>query len=164
MAEQRNKRLATVVVRSTGLVFMWLVATALACAGIFLLRHVEPWRGFVGVGALFCAQGFIAELAGFRVGPNGVSFPRRIFPGVAFPTLWRRRVPAKEISRIDSLGDRAALFYLNSTERVAVVFPHPQSRRIFLRHLDAALEARRSTRNPALDRCHGAKQISSGTI
>jgi hypothetical protein len=121
---------------------------------------VEPWRGFVALIGMFCAQAFLAEAFGYRVGRTGVSFPRRLFPTFPFPILWRRRIPEKSISRVDALGERAALFYLTSTERVPVLFPDHQSRRVLLRRLDHTLESGRMARSHAVDRSPGPQSAA----
>jgi hypothetical protein len=160
MGDQHNQTFATVVVRSTGAVVFWLVASAVALAGLYWLRDVEPWRGVVALIGVFCAQVFFAEAVGYRVGRTGVSFPRRLFPPFPFPVFWRRRIPEKSISRVDALGDRAALFYLTSTERVPLLFPDHQSRRVFLRHLDHSLELGRIARSHAVDRTLSSKSAT----
>ncbi|WP_363346445.1 hypothetical protein [Methylocystis echinoides] len=61
----------------------------------------------------------------------------------------------RDISRIDALGERAALFYLTSTERIELVFPGGHSRHIFMRFLAKALEARRQPRRPSVQARQG---------
>ncbi len=107
--------------------------------------------------ALFVGQGFVAELIGFWCDRDSLSFPRRIFPGMGFPTIWRRKIPLRKISRMDALGERVILFYLSSTERVAVVFPNNRSRRQFMHFLSEALESRQlARRHSAAGRSHEA--------
>jgi hypothetical protein len=97
---------------------------------------VLDYRVFFGLVALFSAQAFLAEAIGIRANAQKVSFPRRLFPHLGFPTLWRRRIALKNISRIDSLDEQTVRFLLNSTELVDLLFPDSMSKRHFLRYVD----------------------------
>lgn len=136
----------SVAVRSLLVAGIWFIGLALARLSYFMFQGGEPARALPGLAALFCGQGFASELLGFRCDPGGISFPRRVFPGIGFPTFWRRSIPARKISRVDALGERAALLYLTSTERVELVFPDGHGRRVFLRYLSEIMEARRQGR------------------
>lgn len=100
---------------------------------------VLDYRVFFGLLALFSAQAFLAEAIGIRAHAQKVSFPRRLFPRLGFPTLWRRRIALKDISRVDSLDERTIRFFLNSTELVDLLFPDSASKRHFLRYVDKEL-------------------------
>jgi hypothetical protein len=80
---------------------------------------------------LFGLQGFAAEMLGLRADEAGFSFPRRLFLRFGFPVLWRRRIPAKMVSRIDTLDSRTVQFYLTSCERVDFVFPDDEKMKRF---------------------------------
>ena len=97
------------------------------------------YRVVSGPLALFGAQAFLAEAIGFRANTQKVSFPRRLFPHLGFPPLWRRRIALKDISRADSLNERTVRFFLNTTELVDLLFPDSTSKRHFLRYVDKEL-------------------------
>ena len=82
---------------------------------------------------LFGLQGFAAEMLGVRADEAGFSFPRRLFSRFGFPVLWRRRLPARRVSRIDSLDSRTVRLYLTSCERVDFVFPDDEKMKRFMR-------------------------------
>ena len=82
---------------------------------------------------LFGLQGFAAEMLGLRADEAGFSFPRRLFSRFGFPVLWRRKIPAKRVSRIDSLDSRTVRLYLTSCERVDFVFPDDEKMKQFMR-------------------------------
>jgi hypothetical protein len=104
------------------------------------------YRVFSGLVALFGAQAFLAEAIGIRVNSQKVSFPRRLFPHLGFPTLWRRRIALKNIARVDSLDEQTVRFLLNSTELVDLLFPDSSSKRHFLRYVDKELARSVQTR------------------
>lgn len=137
-----------VAIRSLLAASVSLFCLALALTSFFLLKSGEPARILAGLIALFCGQGFVSELIGFRCDRGEVSFPRRLFPKMGFLTLWRRRISTRKISRVDTLGDRVALLYLNSTERVQLVFPDSDGRHEFTRFLGEVMESRRQARRP----------------
>lgn len=94
------------------------------------------YRVFSGLVALFSAQALLAEAIGIRADAQKISFPRRLFPHLGYPTLWRRRIALKDISRADSLNERMVRFFLNTTELVDLLFPDSTSKRQFLRFVD----------------------------
>lgn len=146
---------ASIAVRSLLAVGLWGLGLAGALASLYVFRGAEAARDLAGLIALFCGQACVAELLGFRCDSASISFPRRLLPRIGFPTLWRRRIALRDISRIDALGERAALFYLTSTERIELVFPGGHSRHIFMRFLAKALEARRQPRRPSVQARQG---------
>ncbi len=82
--------------------------------------------------ALYGLQGFLSETAGFRAGEHAISFPRRIFPGLGLLVLWRRKITAKSIARIDRyLDNRVQLFTGGRT--VEIVLAGPGGRREFMK-------------------------------
>jgi hypothetical protein len=92
--------------------------------------------------ALLCAQAFLAESIGIRASEGEISFPRRLFPLLAFPVLWRRRIPRSEISRVDSLDEHTVRLYLDSTERLDLLFPKGEDRRRFAHFLELSRQSR----------------------
>jgi hypothetical protein len=94
----------------------------------------------LGLIAIFGLQGFVAEMLGLRSDETGFSFPRRIFPGIGFPVLWRRKIPAKSVSRIDSLDSRTVQIHLASCEIIDFVLPDNEKKRRFLRFTTGVLE------------------------
>ncbi|MEK4035556.1 hypothetical protein WOC76_05745 [Methylocystis sp. IM3] len=148
---------ATMNARSSLVASYWFIGFTLALASFFVFPAGGAARVLAGLVALFCGQGFIAEWIGVRCDRDSISFPRRLFPGIGFPTVWRRRISVRKISRMDSVGQRAILFYLSSTERVAFVFPDNRSRHQVIRFLNEAIEARRhARRHAAVERNYGA--------
>lgn len=113
------------------------------------------YRVFSGLVALFSTQAFLAEAIGIRANAHKVSFPRRLFPHLGFPTLWRRRIALKDISRTDSLDERTVRFILNSTELVDLLFPDSMSKRHFLRYVHKELARSVPTRPIAAARPSG---------
>ncbi|WP_292529495.1 hypothetical protein [Methylocystis sp.] len=90
----------------------------------------------LGLMALLGLQGFLAEALGLWADENGFSIPRRIFPHLGFPVLWRRKIPGRSLSRIDAIDSRMVRLYLTSTERVDFVFADNEKRRRFLRFVN----------------------------
>ncbi len=149
----------TVTARSLPVMGSWFIVFAIALTGFFMLPADGPGRVLAGLLALFCGQALVAEWIGFRCDGRGLSYPRRIFPSFSFPTIWRRQISVRKISRMDALGERAILFYLSSTERAAVVFPDNRSRRLSMRLLSEAVETRRlSRRQTSAERTYEARQ------
>jgi hypothetical protein len=124
---------------------VWLIFAIGPILWLLLLNEpteqyaVLDYRVFFGLVALFSAQAFLAEAIGIRANAQKVSFPRRLFPHLGFPTLWRRRIALKDISRTDSLDEQTVRFLLNSTELVDLLFPDSMSKRHFLRYVDKEL-------------------------
>ncbi len=87
----------------------------------------------LGLMALLGLQGLLAEALGLWADENGFSIPRRIFPHLGFPVLWRRKILGRSLSRIDAIDSRMVRLYLTSTERVDFVFADNEKRRRFLR-------------------------------
>jgi hypothetical protein len=94
----------------------------------------------LGLIAIFGLQGFVAEMLGLRSDETGFSFPRRIFRALGFPVLWRRKIPAKSVSRIDSFDSRTVRFYLTSCELVDVVLSDNDEKRRFLQFATGVLK------------------------
>jgi hypothetical protein len=132
-------------VRSRKVCTFWLIFTFVSILCLVFLdnyTHHEfalDYRVLFSLVALFSAQAFLAEVIGLRADARGVSFPRRLFAHLGFPTLWRRRIALKDISRADSLDERTVRFHLFSTELVDVLFPDIMSRRSFLRYIGKEL-------------------------
>lgn len=132
-------------VRSRKVCTFWLIFTFVSILCLVFLdnyTHHEfalDYRVLPSLVALFSAQAFLAEAIGLRADARGVSFPRRLFAHLGFPTLWRRRIALKDISRADSLDERTVRFHLFSTELVDVLFPDIMSRRSFLRYIGKEL-------------------------
>jgi hypothetical protein len=92
------------VVRSWKNCVFWLVVS-LAPLAVLQWRGADTTRElFIGMAlvALFGLQGLVAELIGLRIRQEGLTFPRRVSPHVPFLVFWRRRVAAREISRVDT--------------------------------------------------------------
>lgn len=119
------------------------------------------YRVFSGLVALFSAQALLAEAIGIRANAQNVSFPRRLFPHLGFPTLWRRRIALKKILRADTLNERTVRFFLNTTELVDLLFPDSTSRRHFLRYVDK--EFARSVRTRPIAAAARPRGRSAGT-
>ena len=140
-----------VVIRSRKACAFWLVLTVAPILSLALLANYSrqeltlEYRALAGLIALFGVQAFLAEATGFQADSKGVSFPRRLFPHFGFPTLWRRRIPSKQISRADLLDLNMARIYRTSAERVDVLFPDIMSKRHFLHFIGREL-ARSSER------------------
>lgn len=98
------------------------------------------YRVLSGLVAFFSAQALLAEAIGIRANAQRVSFPRRLFSHLGFPTLWRRRIALKDISRADSLDERTVRLFLISTELVDLLFPDSTSKRHFLRYVGKELD------------------------
>ena len=86
----------------------------------------------IGIIVLFGLQGFAAEMLGLRGDEAGFSFPRRLFPRFGFPVLWRRRITAKRISRMDSFVSRTVRLHLTSCEVVDFVFSDDEKMKRFM--------------------------------
>ena len=140
-----------VFVRSRKACAFWLVFAVAPILSLVLLAHysrqglAQEYRTLAGLIALLGVQAFLAEAIGLRADAEGFSFPRRLLPHLGFPTLWRRRIPSKHISRADSLDLRTARIYLTSAERVDILFPDILSKRHFLSFIGEEL-ARQSRR------------------
>ena len=148
-------------VRSWKVCAFWLIFAIGPILWLFFLHEPTDqdvaldYRVFSGLIALFSAQAFLAEAVGIRANAQKVSFPRRLFPHLGFPTLWRRRIALKDISRVDSLDERTIRFFLNSTELVDLLFPDSTSKRHFLRYVDKELARSVRTRPIAAARPRG---------
>lgn len=139
-------------VRSKKICAFWSTFTFMTILG-FVISNTYPRQEFAidysAVSALlaaFSAQAFLAEAIGLRANRQRVSFPRRLFAHFGFPTLWRRQIALKDISRADSLDERTIRFYLLSTELVDILFPDIRSKRQFLRYIGEELARAPKTR------------------
>ncbi len=129
-----------VVARSWKACALWLVLGGALTAAIWPVfargeQSVETPLA-LGAIAIFVAQGFLAEFLGVRANEQAVSFPRRLFPFFPFPTLWRRQIRTRQISRVDSWGENAVRVYLGSAELVDINLPDATRKRVFLNFLD----------------------------
>lgn len=82
---------------------------------------------------LFGAQGFLAEFLGMRADASGASFPRRMFPPLGVPVLWRMRVPAECISRVDPMDRREVRVFLTSGDFIDLLLADRRQKERFLR-------------------------------
>jgi hypothetical protein len=129
---------ANIVVRSWKSCAFWFVFSAVPAS--FIALEVESEQSqrnlklsvVLGLVTLFGIQGFLAEMAGMRGDQNGFSFPRRLFPRLGFPVLWRRKIRGNRISRIDTLDPKTLRFYSKSGNRLDLVFANRQKRLEFL--------------------------------
>jgi hypothetical protein len=126
------------VVRSWKSCAFWFIFSAVPALFIALELESEQSQWNLRLGAvpglvtLFGLQGFLAEMAGVRADQNGFSFPRRLFPRFGFPVLWRRKIRANRISRIDTLDPKTLRFFLNSGNWLDLVFANREQKRSFL--------------------------------
>jgi hypothetical protein len=100
----------------------------------------------LGLVTLFGLQGFLAEIAGVRADQNGFSFPRRLFPRLGFPVLWRRKIRANRISRIDTFGPKTLRFFSKSGNQLDLVFANREQKQSFLVFARRAYLSRADTR------------------
>lgn len=139
-------------VRSWKICVFWLILAVGPIIWLFFFDDPHPldfgldYRVLFDLVALFSAQAFLAEAIGLRANAQRISFPRRLFPHLGFPTLWRRRIALKDISRADSLDERTVRLFLISTELVDLLFPDSTSKRHFLRYLGKELDRSVRTR------------------
>ncbi len=121
--------------RSLPRLIVWLGFTSLLLAILFALNLIAaPWEAdipFVLL-ALYGLQGLVAELVGFCADEWAVSFPRRIFPAGALFVFWRKKIPADDLSRIDTIGHCSVRFSLVSAKNIDVVVPGRDGRRRFM--------------------------------
>jgi len=128
---------ANIVVRSWKSCAFWFVFSAIPALFIALeLESEQSQRNLglsvvLGLVTLFGLQGFFAEMAGVRANQNGFSFPRRLFPRLSFPVLWRRKIQGNNVSRIDLLDSNTLEFFLSSSERLELKFADREERRRF---------------------------------
>jgi hypothetical protein len=145
----------SVVARSWKTCAAWLLATLISI-GLILSNEIglrwEP-RAVISLVALFCFQAFLAEFIGIRASERGISFPRRLLPRLGFPVLWRRRLAPGDVSRVDSLDERTARLYLDTAERVDLVFMRGEDRRRFVHFV----ETPRRERSPLARSLHPSK-------
>jgi hypothetical protein len=129
----------TIVIRSWKSCALWFFATALPAALLLLnkLELTQEGRFLAELFVAFGTQAFISELLGMRAHADAVSFPRRPFPLLPL-ALWRRNIPLKHISRVDSIDDSAVRLYLTSCERFDFLFPDKESKSRALRYLGKA--------------------------
>ncbi len=137
----------TIVIRSWRSSALWFAVAALPLATAVFNKPemTNQGRFLIGLFALFGAQAFASELLGTRLETDSVSFPRRLFPYLPL-IVWRRRIPLKQISRADSLGDRGVRLYVASAELVDFMLPDSESKWRFLRYLGKAKAARQPIR------------------
>ena len=124
------------VIRSWRRCASWLLfssAFVLGLVGCEKHECVAELHFAIGIIVLFGLQGFAAEMLGLRADEAGFSFPRRLFPRFGFPVLWRRRITAKRVSRIDSFVSRTVRLHLTSCELVDFVFPDDEKMKRFMR-------------------------------
>jgi len=154
------KAIGSGAVRSWKTCAFWLIFTVVSILSLVFLDDYSRQelgldsRVLSGFVALFSAQAFLAEAIGLRANARGVSFPRRLFPNFGFPTVWRRRIDFKDISRADSRDTKRVRFYLTSAELVDVLFPDTISKQAFLNYVAKELtqsSRQRGIRRRALD-------------
>ena len=124
------------VIRSWRSCASWLLfSSAFALGLVSYEKHecVAELHFAIGIIVLFGLQGFAAEMLGLRADEAGFSFPRRLFPRFGFPVLWRRRITAKRVSRIDSFVSRTVRLHLTSCELVDFIFPDDEKMKRFMR-------------------------------
>jgi hypothetical protein len=144
-------------VRSWKICALWLIIALATLLSAVLLSNdgyresAADYRILLGLVFLFSFQAFLAEAIGVRANAQSVSFPRRLLPHLGFPTLWRRRIALKDVSRADSFDDRSVRLYLFSTELVDILFPNIMSKRHFMRYISKELA--RSVRAFQLRKC-----------
>jgi hypothetical protein len=127
----------------------WFLATAIPTMGAVVFRNSDAsfeLEGLLGLIALSAGQGFLAEIVGFRADESGFSFPRRLLPQLSFPVLWRRKIPSRHVSRVDTLGGRSIRVYLTTTEIVDFIFPNSDARKQFLQIAHRSYLGLRQTR------------------
>jgi hypothetical protein len=97
--------------------------------------------------ALYGFQGFVAEIIGVRANETRLSFPRRIFPHLVFPVVWRKKISAKDIGRVDPLEGNAVRVYRYSNGAVDIALPDHNAKIKFIRFAQSAYTERSWLRN-----------------
>jgi len=123
------------VIRSWKSCASWLLfssAFVLGLGGCEKQECVTYLHLAIGIIVFFGLQGFAAEMLGLRADEAGFSFPRRLFPRFGFPVLWRKRIAAKRVSRMDSFISRTVRLHLTSCEVVDFVFPDDEKMKRFI--------------------------------
>jgi len=132
----------------------WLAVSA-ASIGISIYYEIVGTQAEASLAlwlmALYALQGFFAEIIGVSADETGLSFPRGIYPHLRFLVFWRKQIPANDITRVDSLGDKAIRVYLSSTETVDIGFADRNMKARFLSFARKAYPERAWFRNAKVE-------------